>query len=244
MAVADVRFLSNAFERWTTYSIFLPESGDGPFPVVIQLHGLGDDHRSWIERSNIIRHAQDLPLVIVFPDGGTSGYLNWNEAGRLHRQAWETLIVDDLASHIRTHFNVTRGPWGIGGLSMGGYGAMHIGLKYPERFASIWSHSAAFHLDQHLDADLMEQQSIGDANIGARLRAMVAADTNTPCISFDCGVDDELIDYNREIHALMTELGIAHHYAEHHGGHTWDYWDDHVREALEQHCDILLSNTL
>ena len=67
----------------------------------------------------------------MFPDGGTSGYLNWKESGRLHRQAWEDLIVKDISDHVRRHFNVTSGPWGIGGLSMGGYGAMRIGRNIP-----------------------------------------------------------------------------------------------------------------
>lgn len=239
MAVAEVRFQSQSFGRWLTYAISLPESGDDPYPVVIQLHGLGDDHRTWIDRSNILRYVNDYSLAIVFPDGGTSGYLNWKEAGRLHRQAWETLIVDDIAAHLRRHFNVTDGPWGIGGLSMGGYGAMHLGLKYPERFASIWSHSAAFHLDQYLDSDLIDQSAIDDASIAARLQRLVAADRPMPVISFDCGVDDELLEYNRALDVLMTDLGIPHHYAEHPGAHTWGYWDDHVREALAQHNEVL-----
>lgn len=239
MAVADIRFDSSAFGRWATYSLILPETGDGPFPVVFQLHGLGDDHRSWIDRSNIIRYAQDLALVIVFPDGGTSGYLNWKESGRLHRQAWETLVVDDITAHLRRHFHVTPGPWGIGGLSMGGYGAMHIGLKYPEQFASIWSHSAALHLDQYLDAGLIDQRAIDDANLASRLRSLVDRGETLPVISFDCGVDDDLLEFNRDLDALMTELGVDHHYAEHPGAHTWEYWDDHIREALNQHASVL-----
>lgn len=239
MAVAEIRFHSNAFGRWSTYSIILPETGDAPFPVVAQLHGLGDDHRSWIERTNIVRYADDHSMAIVFPDGGTSGYLNWKEAGRLHRQAWETVIVQDIRNHVRRHFNVTSGPWGIGGLSMGGYGAMHLGLKYPDLFASVWSHSAAFHLDQYLEPELIEQTAIDDARIASRLRRLAESGTALPTISFDCGVDDELLEFNRELDTLMTELGIDHHYAEHPGGHTWGYWDDHVREALAQHARVL-----
>ncbi|HQY31698.1 MAG TPA: hypothetical protein PK691_10435, partial [Thermomicrobiales bacterium] len=72
MAVAEVRFFSEALGRWTRYQVILPESGDGPFPVVIQLHGLGDDSRSWLERSNLSRYAEKLPLAIVLPDGETS----------------------------------------------------------------------------------------------------------------------------------------------------------------------------
>jgi S-formylglutathione hydrolase FrmB len=40
----------------------------------------------------------------------------------------------------------------------------------------------------------------------------------------------------------MDELGLAHHYAEHPGAHTWEYWDEHVREALAQHARVLLGS--
>ena len=50
MALAEVRFKSDAFIQWMSYSIILPETGEGPFPVVLQMHGNGGDHRSWIER--------------------------------------------------------------------------------------------------------------------------------------------------------------------------------------------------
>lgn len=240
MAVATVRFESEALGgRWLTYQVILPETGSGPFPVLIQLHGLGDDSRGWIERTNLVRYAEPYPLIIAMPDGETSSYLNWKEAGRIHRQAFETMVVDDLPNHLRRFFNVTDGPWAIGGLSMGGYGAMRLGLKYPDRFASIWAHSSAFHIDQYLEPDLIESAAIADANIASKVEDLVSSGKPRPVISFDCGVDDELIEYNRELHEQMTVFGLEHHYAEYPGGHTWDYWDEHVRDALAQHAEAL-----
>ena len=244
MSVASVRFESESFGRWVDYQILLPDSGDGPFPVVIQLHGLGDDHRSWIDRTNIVRYADEYPIAIVFPDGGTSGYLNWKEAGRIHRQAWESLIVRDIPNHLRRQFNVTSGPWGIGGLSMGGYGAMRIGLKYPAQFASIWAHSSAFHIDPYLDSDLIDVERIDDASVHLHARRLVESGGKSPVISLDCGVDDELLEHNRELHGSMNDLGLDHHYAEHPGGHTWAYWDEHVQTALAQHHWVLCETAL
>jgi enterochelin esterase-like enzyme len=61
-----------------------------------------------------------------------------------------------------------------------------------------------------------------------------------PVLSFDCGTEDEgLIDENRRLHAQLDGIGLEHHYAEHPGGHEWDYWDLHVREALAQHGRVL-----
>jgi putative tributyrin esterase len=76
--------------------VILPDTGEGPFPVLVQLHGLTDDADAWIQRSNLVRHVAGLPLVVVLPDGGTSGYVNWKSAGRLHRNRYEDLVVRDI----------------------------------------------------------------------------------------------------------------------------------------------------
>ncbi len=237
MSVATIQFRSPAMGRLISFQAILPEVGEGPFPVLIQLHGLTDDGMAWIQRSNLVRYLQPYPFVTILPDGGTSAYLNWKASERLGRNNYEDLIVVDIANHIRRHFNVTAGPWAIGGLSMGGYGAMRLGLKYPEMFASIWAHSSAFHIPDRLDPNLVVD--IEDARVITHARKAAAAGT-TQVISFDCGVDDDLIVHNRELHTAMEELGLPHHYAEHPGAHTWEYWDEHVREALAQHARVLL----
>lgn len=237
MTLARVEFFSDALGCHTDYNVLLPDAGEGPFPVLFQLHGLTDDRNSWLERSNIIRHAAGMPLVIVFPDGGTSAYLNWKDAGRLGRQNYEDLIIDDIPAHLRRHFRVTDGPWAIGGLSMGGYGAMRLGLKYRDRFASIWSHSSKLIWgDDLLEGSMLKAPEDVDV---FPIAGEVKARGNAPVISFDCGTEDELIDENRAFHEHLQAIGLDHHYAEHEGGHTWDYWDEHVREALAQHARVL-----
>jgi S-formylglutathione hydrolase FrmB len=206
----------------------------------MQLHGLSDDATTWIQRSNLVRHVAELPLMVVLAHGGTSAYLNWKRSDRLHKNRYEDLLIEDIPRHVKRHFNVTDGPWAIGGLSMGGYGAMRLGLKYADRFASIWAHSSAFHIDELVDPALIED--VDDANVFAHA-ARVAALDGIPEIAFDCGVDDELIGHNRAFHEHLEQLGIAHHYAEIPGAHDWDYWDEHVREALAQHARVLGLNT-
>jgi S-formylglutathione hydrolase FrmB len=61
----------------------------------------------------------------------------------------------------------------------------------------------------------------------------------TPAIRFDCGVDDFLIKHNRDFDAHLTALGIPHEYQEFPGSHSWDYWDEHVQEAIAFHCKAL-----
>jgi S-formylglutathione hydrolase FrmB len=239
MAVAAVQFRSEAMGRQVTYNVILPDISDGPYPVLLQMHGLGDDHQSWIQRSNLTRYVADLGLAVVLPDGASSGYLNWKAAGRLYRQRYEDMIMTDIAAHVKRHFNVSDGPWAIGGLSMGGYGAMRLGLKFPERFASIWAHSSAFHIHDVVPGDLLDVGGVEDADVFRHAGRLKASGATAPVISFDCGVDDELIGHNRDLHAHLDRLGLEHHYAEHPGAHTWDYWDLHVRDALEQHAQVL-----
>lgn len=238
MSVATIQFRSEALGGRTRYHAILPITGEGPFPVLIQLHGLGDDSTGWIQRANLVRHLEQYPFLVVLPDGGTSGYLNWKESGRLARGHYEDMIVVDIVDHVRRHFNVTPGPWAIGGLSMGGYGAMRLGLMHPELFASIWAHSSAFHIGETVDPGMVADYP--GASVYRRAEEAAARGTSQ-VITFDCGVDDDLLDHNRKLHALMDELGLAHRYDEHPGAHTWDYWDEHVPKALAQHARVLLA---
>ncbi|MGB3329047.1 MAG: alpha/beta hydrolase family protein [Thermomicrobiales bacterium] len=237
MAQLDVQFFSPALNKHTNYSVLLPERGEGPFPVLLQLHGLTDNHRSWLLQSSINRHVEGYPFIVVLPDGGTSCYLNWNAPDRVGRADYEDLMVRDLRAHVSRHFAAKPGPWAIGGLSMGGYGSMRLGLKYPDLFSSIWAHSSAFHINEIVDSQWVADHDDLDVFQHAAALANRPA-SERPAIAFDCGTEDELLRHNRDLHARMDELGIAHTYQEHPGGHTWDYWDDHVREALARHAEV------
>lgn len=221
MTTASVRFFSDALGKWTRYNVLLPDAGEGPFPVLLQLHGLSDDEDSWLELSNFARHVRDLPLIVVLPDGGTSGYLNWKRSDRLHKHRYEDLLISDLPAHLRRHFRVADGPWAIGGLSMGGYGAVRLAMKYPDRFCSIHAHSSAFHFEELVDPALVEDAE--DASV-YRHAEVLAKRPEQPVISFDCGIDDRLLEQNRRFHENLQALNIEHRYAEFPGGHEWEYW--------------------
>lgn len=236
MSLARVEFYSPAMGQQVSYSLYLPETGDGPFPVVFQLHGLTDSHAAWVTNSNIARHAARYPMVIALPDGGTGCYLNWPGHDRIGKRNYEDLIVTDITNHLKRHFNVTDGPWAIGGLSMGGYGSMRLGLKYSDRFASIWSHSSKFEWGEMMASGLFPDPD--DLSVHAHADR-VSALAKKPVITFDCGLDDELLGESRRFHEHLDTLGLDHTYNEHPGGHEWDYWDTHVQAALAQHARVL-----
>lgn len=240
MSVVTVRFASKALGKQTSFNVIHPDRGEGPFPVLIQLHGYSDDSFSWLYNSNIVRHVAELPLIVVFPDGGTSRYVNMQVHERMALQRYEDLIVEDIPQELRRLFRVTDGPWAIGGLSMGGQGALRIGMKHADRFGSIYAHSSgALNPDPTWLAVLDDPEDANGFVQADRLKTRVDAGAVLPVITFDCGVDDFTLDGNRELHAHMEEIGLPHTYLEFPGAHTWDYWDEHVQEALVQHARVL-----
>lgn len=228
---------SAALERQVTYSVILPEGqGAGPFPVVYLLHGRTDDHRAWLQRSNVVRHLQGTPLIVVMPDGGNSFYADLHPLMK-----YEQMIVFDLDAHVRRTFHVRAGRAGISGLSMGGYGAIRLGLKYPDKYASIYAHSSripsraelpSLGWAQGVDPDELDLYAQIDRLDQAGRAAMAR-------LSFDCGTEDHLLQDSRDFHAHLLARGVPHTYREHPGAHTWDYWDRHVVTAIAQHLEVL-----
>lgn len=236
MSIVTVRFKSEALGKHTSFNAIVPDSIDGPFPVVMQLHGFSDDSCSWLYNSRIASHAAEWPMIIVFPDGGTSRYLNLPFHERFGLQNYEDLLIRDIPAEVRRLFPVRPGKWAIGGLSMGGFGSLRLGLKHPELFGSIWAHSAGLRpLDEEFLSRLPDRDDVNIVKLASR--ALIGGEP--PVLAFDCGVDDEpLIRYNRELHESLVAMGYAHTWQEHPGAHTWEYWDLHVREALAQHARV------
>ena len=236
--IAAVSFASNALDRRVTYSVIIPdrEHGNGPFPVLYQLHGRTDDHRAWLEHSNLVRHVAKLPLIVVLPDGETSFYADIHPLAR-----FEQFIVHDLPAHVRATFHAREGKAAIGGLSMGGYGAIRLGLSYPERYASIFAHSSRLPSRAELPklsfCSALDERAIDALDVDA-LAARVDPQT-MPRLAFDCGTEDHLLGDSRRFRAVLERHGVPHEYAEHAGAHTWEYWDVHVKEALAFHARAL-----
>src|SRR5579859_7829669 len=132
MAFCELKFFSKSLNKATAADVLLPEcDSSGPFAVMYLLHGLSDDHTIWQRRTSIERYVQDLPLIVVMPDGGRGFYTDAKEG-----MAWESSIVKDLVQFVDGRFQTKANRAGrcVGGLSMGGYGALKLALKYPDMF--------------------------------------------------------------------------------------------------------------
>jgi S-formylglutathione hydrolase FrmB len=150
-AEPDVRSVSHdapSVGRTMTYQIAFPAgygtSGEKRYPVLYLLHGLTSNYLAWANLG-AAKSADGLDLIVVMPDAGNSWYANWAESAEGQKNAWEDYIIKDLIGHVDATYRTipTREGRAINGLSMGGYGALMLGLRHPDMFCSIGSHSGA-----------------------------------------------------------------------------------------------------
>ncbi len=247
MAFATIEYFSRSLKKCSAINVLFPDNPPlkRPWAVFYLLHGMSDNQSVWMRQTSIERYVQGWPLLVVMPDGGRNCYTNTVD----HGPAYEDDLLKGVMGLVERTFPVKaeRSGRAIGGLSMGGYGAIKLALKYPDRFASAHSHSGAMG---------MARGSARDKLLGAELLKIFGPNAEggpddpfaliekidhglVPAMRIDCGVDDFLLKQNRDFHAKLESLHIAHEYEEFPGGHTWKYWDEHIREAIAFHTKNL-----
>jgi putative tributyrin esterase len=247
MAFATINYMSRSLVKASSFNIVFPDDPKIPRPwaVFYLLHGLSDDHTIWQRRTSIERYVEGLPMAVVMPDGGRGWYTNAIEG-----YAHEDDLIKDVVGLVDRTFPVKAERTGraIGGLSMGGYGAVKLGLKHHAMFASVNSHSGALGF---LRGDPAKSKGFspefsrifGEKPAGGPEDPFAIVEKldhgRIPALRIDCGTGDFLLDQNREFHAHLETMRIPHEYQEFPGGHDWAYWDDHVRQAIAFHVKNL-----
>jgi S-formylglutathione hydrolase FrmB len=240
MALLTLEFKSEVLVKATRIKIVLNQNAKPPYPTFYLLHGLSDDESIWTRRTSIERYAENYPFLIVMPDGGRGWYCD----SRLGR--YESFITRELIAFVDKLFPTRKQARyrAIGGLSMGGYGALKLGLKFPRVFGSITAHSSAvgFLHAWGLDgkSDIPEMPSIAadvdpNANDIYQLAAQCPANLR-PNLYFDCGRDDFLYRDNDHFERSLRQQKIPHTYRRFDGIHDWAYWDIHIQDALKFHA--------
>jgi Predicted esterase len=177
---------------------------------------------------------------VVMPDGGRGWYSNALEGGAHEDDLLELVDLVDRTFPVKAE----RSGRAIGGLSMGGYGAVKVGVKHLDRFASVTSHSGALGfvhgigegrtLSPEFERIFGPNPSGGNDDPFALVERVDHG--LLPKLRIDCGTEDFLLDQNRAFHEHLDALNIPHEYEEFPGGHDWAYWDAHVQEAVAFHA--------
>ncbi len=247
---------SKILSRSVPYCAVLPSSFDADktrhYSVLYFLHGLGDNEQffvhsgAWNLTEDMREKGELKEFLIVTPEAGASFYINSKDG----KDRYEDFLLQEFFPVVEKRYRVApgRGHRGIAGISMGGYGALHLAFRHPELFVSVSAHSAA--LIEKLPAFL------GPAPNSPRSRVLGAVfgsppdaafwERNSPIalartanltglkIYFDCGDQD---DYGFDAGAnaldkVLTGRHIAHEFHIYPGRHDAGYFAEHLPASL------------
>lgn len=208
------------------------------YPVVYLLHGYAGAYHNWITKVPSIKHYASLfNIIIVCPDGENSWYINSpvNNSSRFESFVGTELIRFTDSSYKTIADKQHRA---IAGLSMGGHGALMLGIRHKDTFGAAGSMSGAVDLGSLINkydiSKLIGDTTINHFNWRAYSVLQLADSNSTKGIKLvvDCGVKDFFIQNNRDLHQKLAAQNIPHDYIERPGGHNWPYWTNAIAYQL------------
>ena len=215
------------------------KAGARTLPLVILLHGVYGSHWVWTAKAGVhethqrlIDEGQIPPMLLAMPSDGLfkegSGYV-------VHPHAdYGRWIMGDVGRAIASATGLIdpARPVFISGLSMGGFGAMHLGGLYPQRVAGVSAHSSLTSLAQLADFTDEYPSAYRGVDEHSLIQTWSHSKGRRAPLRFDCGIDDDLILANRRLHEELQSIDVEHVYQEFAGGHEWGYWREHVADSL------------
>jgi putative tributyrin esterase len=252
--VERVAFESKLTGQSLPYNVVLPTDYDAKasaqtrYPVLYLLHGLGGSADDWVsQRTHLSNYVARYQMIIVVPEGKDG----WYTDGVVPDEKFESYFIQELLPDVEKRFRIVEAREGraVAGLSMGGYGALKFGLKYPDKFVFAASMSGALGapswlpeipLPAFIKPSISRVFGPGDSAVRAsndiyRLAREMPAGrvASLPYFYLDCGTEDFLLSNSRDFAALLVEHKIPHEYRQLPGTHSWPYWDGQVQEILK-----------
>ena len=244
MALLTVDFGSDVLHMDTSMTVVLPETtlvdDEGVAstarpadpPVLYLLHGLSDDHTSWLRWTSAPRYAEEAGLALVMPAVARSFY-----ADEAHGHQYWTFLTEELPAVVTAFFGLTQRPADtfVAGLSMGGYGALKWALRQPGRFAAAASMSGVLDIRRALataDRDELRER-VFDGTVGDDDDLLTLLDTSDlPPLWVGCGTDDVLYSGNRRFVEVARAAGRDITVDFRPGGHAWALWEAMLPDVL------------
>jgi endo-1,4-beta-xylanase len=246
-------FTSKVLGADVSYLVYLPpgyEKETKQYPVIYWLHGLGGNQRAGASMfvpyvDAAIRQGTLRPAIVVSVNGMvTSFYCDWADGSR----PIESVIVKDLIPHIDQTYRTLARREGrvIQGYSMGGFGAGHLGFKYPEVFGTVCVDAGALLPETAVNGPNLAPIFKGDKERFRAEHPTQLVEKNADKIRgrmnirIGVGQDDNLLPRNKELHELLEKLQIDHQYEVVPGvGHNGrDYYKKLDAKCLELHRKV------
>jgi S-formylglutathione hydrolase FrmB len=249
---------SKILARTVPYCVLLPPSYDAEktrrYPILYLLHGLGDNEEMLVHSGgmNLVEDMWEQhqlgEFLIVTPAGGASFYINSRDGKR----RYEDFFLEEFMPGVEKRYRAQagRGTRGLAGISMGGYGALHIAFRHPQLFAAVGAHSAAL-IEKMPNISAQNSQQIGRLRVlgdafGSPFDSVFWNQNDPEAIArtanlaglkiyFDCGSEDDYgFDAGAEaLDKLLTSRNIPHEFHLYPGGHNWSYFAEHLPASLE-----------
>jgi putative tributyrin esterase len=254
MALIECKFYSEVLGLNTSMTVILPQKtttqigmsnvtrGD-LHPTLYLLHGLSDDDSIWLRRTSIERYVAEMGIAVVMPNVHRSFYTDMAMGGRY----W-TFISEELPMLARSFFPLSdkREENFVAGLSMGGYGAIKLGLRKPESFAAAASLSGALDMahnflngegattkSKEYEMIFGKEDTAGTPEDLLWLLEEVNRSTGPkPALYQCCGTEDFLYTDNLRFRDACQATSLSLTYEEGPGTHEWGYWDAKIRDVL------------
>lgn len=259
LAQSDVRvdsFYMPSLGRTKKLSVLLPTKYDPAkqYPVLYLLHGYSGGHDDWWTRTKLREYVRDLPLIVVMPDGENSWYAN---SAMEPDERFEDYLVKDLPQYIQKLYSIDTTRQAIAGLSMGGYGAMMLGLRHPSKYEFVGSLSGAITFPRGMnDTTRPAERSLFPSlrrafgerpNISRNAHDVFILYRQTPKDSLPymymaIGIQDgyrSFLPGHRAFTDLLRTYGAAYEYHETQGGHNWQFWDREIQPLLRRMREVL-----
>jgi S-formylglutathione hydrolase FrmB len=231
------------------------------YPVLYLLHGAGGGYTSWTTLGQAESLTAKLPLIVVMPDGGVSGfYTDWFNNGALGKPRWETWHIRRLIPYVDSHYRTraTRAERAIAGLSMGGFGTFSYAARHPDLFTAALSMSGAVDstvAPSVLDAiagqpgllwGQFETQQVrwrahNPLDLAENLRGLalwLRTGNGQPggplggTPNVD-GIEAGVEIMAKNVHQRLRKLGIPHVFDDYGPGqHLWPYWNRDLKQTL------------
>jgi len=227
--IHTIKFMSESLGQERAFNVLLPddyETSTRRYPALYLLHGYGDDQNAWAFMTNLSSYGSHHNVIIVMPDASRSFYVN---SAADPKAKFEDYIVKDLIHFVDGTFRTIPLPRSraVAGLSMGGYGAAFLGLKYYRSFAALGSFSGAIAISHEAppadtsNADKNRrnhdiQDIFGPKDSKERLDRdpfvllEKVPPAQMPLIYLACGGQDFLLEQNRAFVKLLAEKKIPY----------------------------------
>ncbi len=253
-------FKSQLLHGNVRYTIYLPpdySTSERRYPVVYLLHGYTDDDTGWLQFGEADRIAGDAiekgeipPLILVMPDGGLDFYVNDYK----NQKPWADMFIKEFIPYIDATYRTRKEKRyrGISGLSMGGYGALHMAMRNPDLFAACAAFSSGIRTPEEIISMPQERYDRYYGHLfGPGLKGQARLSKTWKAFSplmlldsvpieklksvrwyIDIGDDDFLYKGNSALHVKMRDINIPHEYRVRNGAHNWSYWRSGLKPAL------------